>query len=101
METFKKFDNFFESLIKSIKSGKDVYVFGYTLDEETDYQLISENNIDNYYVHWFIDLKKLQEALFFRFIKVGGNKNIHVSFDYVHDEDVDVDYERLFIFWSK
>lgn len=96
MKTFKNFDNFFESLINSVDSGKDTYVFGYSLDDKTDYQLLNEDNIDNYYIHWCIDLKELQEKLFLIFINGDSNENIHVAFDYVHDGEVD--YERLFIF---
>lgn len=96
MKTFKNFDEFFRSLIESIDSGKDVYVFGYALEDNTDYQLKNENNIDNYYVHWCIDLKELQEKIFLIFIKGECNENIHVVYDFVNDGEID--YPRLFIF---
>lgn len=63
MKTFKTFDEFLKSVIASIENDKDVYVFGYTIDEESDYQLCEEEKDDYYYVTFCLDFNKLQELL--------------------------------------
>lgn len=64
MKSLNTFDEFLKSLIDSIDSGKDVYVFGYTLEFESDYQLLDENEkYDEYYVIFCLDFNRLQELL--------------------------------------
>jgi len=99
MKTFKNFNEFFISLIESIDRGKDVYVFGYALEDDTDYQLETENNIDSYYVHRYIDIAAIQEQIDLIFIEPNENENIHAVLDYAHADEGD--YKRLFIFESE
>ena len=96
MKTFKTFEDFCNSVFQSVKSGKDTYVFGYTLDENSDYQLLKEEKSNDYYVNSNYDLNKLQLDLFIEFCI--DDPNIIASLDYVYDEDDDRIYKRLFIF---
>ena len=101
MKHFKKFDEFFNHLIDSINEGKDVYVFGYTLNTESDYQFIEEDGSHDYYVHYFTNLNLLQESLSYKFV---DETNLVMSLDYVHDtfeDGGDFVYQRLYIFRSK
>ena len=64
MKTFKTFEDFLKSLIASIDSDKDVYVFGHKVDEDSDYQLFDdEEDCDSYYVCFCLDFNRLQELL--------------------------------------
>lgn len=63
MEKFKTFNDFLTSLTASIDTDKDVYVFGYSIDDESDYQLTEENNAYCYYVNFCLDFNKLQGVL--------------------------------------
>jgi hypothetical protein len=64
MKKIKTFDKFLENLFKSIESGKDVYVFGYTLEFDSDFQLLDENeDYDEYYTIFCLDFNRLQELL--------------------------------------
>ena len=101
MEHFKKFDEFFNHLIDSINDGKDVYIFRYTLNTESDYQFIEEDGSYDYYVHYFTDFNLLQESLSYMFV---DETNLVMSLDYVHDnfeDGGDFVYQRLYIFRSK
>jgi NhaP-type Na+/H+ and K+/H+ antiporter len=73
MEKFRTFNDFLTSLTASIDTGKDVYVFGSTNDDETDYQLFEEKNVYHYYVTFCLDFNKLQEVL-------------HTIYNYEEDE---------------
>lgn len=64
MKKIKTFNDFLENLFNSIDSGKDVYVFGYTLESDSDFQLLDENeDCDEYYTIFCLDFNKLQNLL--------------------------------------
>jgi hypothetical protein len=96
MKNFKTSEDFYNSVLQSVKSGKDTYVFGYALDENSDYQLLKEEKSNDYYVNNNYDLNKLQLDVFIEFCM--DNPNIIASLDYVYDEEDDRIYKRLFIF---
>lgn len=102
MKHFKKFDEFFNHLIDSINDGKDVYVFGYTYDDKTDYQLINEDNSNDYYVQCYVDFHQLQETLSVYFV---DERDLVITFDYINELDEEdnsiITYKRLYIFRSK
>lgn len=64
MKKIKTFDKFLENLFKSIESDKDVYIFGYTLEFDSDFQLLDEDeDYDEYYTIFCLDFNRLQELL--------------------------------------
>lgn len=99
MKNFKQFADFYDHLKESIKSGKDVYIFKYSLTTESDYQFIeTEDGTYDYNVHYFTDLNLLQESLSYKFV---NETNLVMVLDYVHDIDEDGEdftYQRLYIF---
>ena len=101
MINFKNFDQFFTHLLNTIEVGKDVYVFNYTFDTDTDYQVFEQEDYYDYYVGWFIDMNELQERLSLILIEGAGNDKMHIALDWVYDETPDgeqVTYKRLYIF---
>lgn len=87
METFKTLEEFLKSLRVSIESGKDVYVFGYTLDEDSDYQLCEEEKAYCYYVMQCFDFSRLQYILHVMYNY--GEDNYIIVNDFYNEEDED------------
>jgi len=99
--TFKSFEQFFEHLNDDIDTKKDVYIFGYKLNNKSDYQLIIEDNYIGYYISSYIDFDLLQQSLASIY---SDFEDIHIVLDYVYDdsfEDEIFRYKRLSIFRSK
>lgn len=98
MKNFKTSGEFYRSLCKSIKSGKDTYVFGCSANDKSDYQLEEDEKSNDYYVTDKFDLNELQLELFGEFGI--NNPNIIISLDYIYCEEDDFILKRLFIFKS-
>lgn len=100
--TFETFEQFFDHLKEAIDTKKDVYVFGYRLDDyiPSDYQFLAEDDYLEYYISSFIDFDLLQKRLAGIY---SDFEYIHLVLDYVYDsfEDENIRYKRLYIFRSK
>lgn len=101
MINFERLEDFIDHLIHSIKSGKDTYVFNYTLDDSADYQFIEENDIMNYYVIYPFDMYWLEKYLSHKFLIDIPIEDIHITLDFYKDDECDELIERMFIFRSK
>lgn len=87
MKTFRTLEEFLKSLTASIESGKDVYVFGYTIDENSDYQLYEEEKDDCYYVMKCFDFSRLQYILHTMYNY--GEDNYIIVNDFYNEDDED------------
>lgn len=102
MIKFNCFDDFYDHLAHSIRSGKDVYIFTYCGEDDCDYVYVDENKESNdYYISQFIDINILQRKLHNDFVDELG-MDLIIVLDWVTDEfeGEELHYQRLHIFES-
>lgn len=86
MTNFKNFDEFRDHLINHINDGKDIYVFGWLLNEENNYEFFNEDDDYEYYVSDFINFEKLLSYLT---VMINKNEEYCIVFDKIVNKEED------------
>lgn len=92
MTNFKNFDEFIEHLINHVNDGKDVYIFGWTMNDYYDYSFDVEEDSYEYYINSYINFDDLLSYLT---IKLNKEDEYCIIFDKIINVIEEEDLTRL------